>query len=76
MCRPSQTTTNTKPNEEEEELAKEDLWLQQFDLQGFTTEIKALGKKLEAAQGDADVAHLNKMILCGQNLRGAIYDLR
>ena len=63
MCRPSQTTTNTKPNEEEEELAKEDLWLQQFDLQGFTTEIKALGKKLEAAQGDADVAHLNKMIL-------------
>jgi fatty acid desaturase len=47
----------------EAELVKGDEWIAKFDLEGFTEEIRALGKKLEAAQGPADVAHLNKMIL-------------
>jgi len=54
MCRPDQN--------KEEELKKEDQWLQKFDYDGFSKEIRALGKKLESQQGPADVAHLNKMI--------------
>jgi fatty acid desaturase len=44
-------------------LAKDDEWMAKFDYDRFTEEIRALGKKLESEQGDADVAHLNKMIM-------------
>ncbi|GAX17054.1 hypothetical protein FisN_5Hh439 [Fistulifera solaris] len=43
-------------------LAEHDAWLAKFDYEGFTTEIRALGKRLEAEQGEKDVNHLNKMI--------------
>jgi hypothetical protein len=46
-----------------EDLNKDDAWLLTFDFEGFSREIRALGKKLEAEQGPADVAHLNKMIM-------------
>lgn len=56
-----------KPNAIEREplseLAPEDQWLDKFDFEGFTAEIRALGKELEAGIGDEDVAHLNKMIM-------------
>jgi fatty acid desaturase len=55
MCRPDQIKT--------EKLEKEDQWLEKFDLDAFSKEIRALGKVLEAKQGPADVAHLNKMIM-------------
>jgi len=44
------------------ELAETDKWLDSFDFEAFTEEVKALGKKLEAQQGEEDVAHLNKII--------------
>lgn len=44
-------------------LNKDDQWLKDFDYEGFTTEIRALGKVLKEQQGPADVAHLNKMIM-------------
>ena len=47
---------------EKVELDKNDAWLSKFDFEGFASEIRALGKKLEAEQGPDDVAHLNKMI--------------
>jgi len=54
---------------EKEVLKKEDQWLEKFDLEAFTKDIKELGNKLEKQQGPDDVRHLNKMIawsnLCG-----------
>jgi len=44
-------------------LQKEDEWLEKFDFEGFRAEIQALGKKLEAEQGPADVKHLNKIVM-------------
>lgn len=46
-----------------EELCERDTWLAKFDFESFSEEIRALGKKLEAGQGEEDVDHLNKMIL-------------
>ncbi len=43
-------------------LQQGDEWLEHFDFEGFRVEIQALGKKLEAGQGPADVKHLNKMV--------------
>ena len=45
------------------ELKKGEEWLVDFDLNAFAADINALGKKLEQEQGEADVRHLNKMIL-------------
>jgi hypothetical protein len=45
------------------ELKKGEEWLVDFDLSAFAADINALGKKLEQEQGEADVRHLNKMIL-------------
>lgn len=59
MCR--------KPSElqpySSDELVNRDAWVAKFNYDGFTEEIRALGKKLESGQGPEDVAHLNKMIL-------------
>mmetsp|Transcript_4087 Transcript_4087/g.8761 ORF Transcript_4087/g.8761 Transcript_4087/m.8761 type:complete len:430 (+) Transcript_4087:279-1568(+) len=64
MCRPDQKKSsngqvkalqNVKLNEGDE-------WIKDFDLKGFTEEIRALGKKLEAEQGPDDVNHLNRMV--------------
>jgi len=46
-----------------EPLAPENKWLEKFDLEAFTADIKELGDKLEKNQGPADVAHLNKMVM-------------
>jgi fatty acid desaturase len=59
MCRPP---SNKEPAAAEE-LSERDAWLTKFDFEGFSEEIRALGKTLEAGQGEEDVAHLNKMIL-------------
>jgi len=37
-------------------------WLNNFDLEAFRKDIRALGKRLEDQQGPADVKHLNKII--------------
>jgi Fatty acid desaturase len=42
-------------------LAPDEAWLRDLDLAGFANEIRALGKRLEAQQGQDDVRHLNKM---------------
>jgi hypothetical protein len=64
MCRKPETTASTPSSAAalNTKLADDDQWLAKFDYDGFVSEINALGKKLEAHQGDADVAHLNKMI--------------
>lgn len=49
-------------------LAKEDEWLATFDFEAFSEEVRALGRQLEADQGAADVAHLNKMIMWSNSL--------
>ena len=61
MCRPD-VKKSAKPLPETE-LAEGDEWITKFDFQGFSKEIKELGRKLDAEQGPDDVAHLNKMIM-------------
>jgi fatty acid desaturase len=56
MCKP------TKTKSEAEQLQKGDEWIPSFDIKEFTREIRELGEKLEAQQGDADVVHLNKIV--------------
>ena len=63
MCRPESTREPKKAVADPTELKEGDEWLKDFDFEGFATEIKELGKKLDAEQGEADVAHLNKMIM-------------
>uniref|UniRef100_A0A7S1V4D9 Fatty acid desaturase domain-containing protein n=1 Tax=Grammatophora oceanica TaxID=210454 RepID=A0A7S1V4D9_9STRA len=60
-------SASTKSNTQTQ-LAKDDVWLKTFDFEGFSSEIHALGKKLEAQQGPSDVAHLEKMILWSNTL--------
>jgi fatty acid desaturase len=48
---------------ERPKLAKCDEWIQDFDLDAFTADIKKLGEELEKNQGDADVRHLRKMVM-------------
>lgn len=54
MCR---STLNNAPH-----LKREDKWIADFDVEGFTEEIRLLGEKLEKQQGDEDVRHLGKMV--------------
>ena len=56
---PSSSSTTSPSNT----LGKDDEWLSKFDYESFSREIRDLGKRLEAEQGPADVAHLNKMIM-------------
>eukprot|EP00567_Pseudictyota_dubia_P015286 CAMPEP_0197441436 /NCGR_PEP_ID=MMETSP1175-20131217/7705_1 /TAXON_ID=1003142 /ORGANISM="Triceratium dubium, Strain CCMP147" /LENGTH=425 /DNA_ID=CAMNT_0042971709 /DNA_START=78 /DNA_END=1355 /DNA_ORIENTATION=- len=44
------------------QLKREDKWIADFDVEGFTEEIRALGDKLEKQQGEEDVRHLRKMV--------------
>jgi fatty acid desaturase len=46
-----------------EKLSKENEWIEKFDLDGFTADIKALGEELEKNQGEEDVRHLQKMVM-------------
>jgi fatty acid desaturase len=64
MCELAKETNAPVASKEEveEELQKEDQWVEKFDFDRFSEEIRALGKKLELEQGPADVAHLNKII--------------
>lgn len=55
MCAPQ--------NPDGPKLAKCDQWIQKFDFDAFTADMKKLGDELEKNQGDADVRHLKKMIL-------------
>jgi len=68
MCRPALPSGEVSPAPQ---LQKEDEWIETFDVQKFTEEIQALGDKLEKQQGDADVAHLQKMVLWS-NLCGIV----
>jgi len=52
---------NTEPTGAEQ-LKVEDEWIKDFDVEGFTAEIKALGDRLERGQGKDDYNHLCKMI--------------
>jgi fatty acid desaturase len=47
----------------QEPLKECDEWIESFDLNGFSQEIRALGKKLQDEQGPDDVQHLQKMVL-------------
>jgi len=60
---PSVDTIRTTPILSKGKLDKEDQWLEKFDINAFATEIRTLGKELEQQQGEADVKHLNKMVL-------------
>lgn len=51
----------TKP--EADQLQKVEGWIEKLDLVSFTKEIKALGDRLKSEQGDADVRHLNKIVM-------------
>jgi hypothetical protein len=56
MCRTATTQSRASDLKEGEE------WIETFDLDAFTADIHALGKKLESEQGEDDVRHLNKII--------------
>jgi fatty acid desaturase len=45
-----------------EQLQKGDEWIKDFNLEAFTEDIRKLGEVLEKNQGEADVAHLNKIV--------------
>ena len=57
MCVPT-TTSSSSPK-----LAKCDEWIKTYDHDAFTADMKKLGDELEKNQGEADVRHLNKMIM-------------
>jgi fatty acid desaturase len=59
MCIPAE---NQARNGKKEILQKGDEWIEQFDLAAFTEDIRKLGEVLEKNQGDADVAHLKKIV--------------
>lgn len=42
-------------------LAPEDMWLRNFNLTEFGSDVRALGVEIAANQGEADVSHLRKM---------------
>lgn len=44
-------------------LKEQDKWMAKVDIDAFREDMKALGKRLSAEQGPADVAHLHKFIL-------------
>lgn len=53
MCRTSKNNT---------ELREDEAWIETFDINAFAKDIKELGDKLDAQQGEADVKHLQKMV--------------
>jgi hypothetical protein len=55
--------TSTAATLERPKLAPEDEWIGKLDLEGFRKDIRALGKRLEAQQGDDDVKHIKKICL-------------
>lgn len=57
MCRKTVTEKGAS------ELKKGDEWIAKFDLNAFAADIRELGETLEKQQGEADVKHLNKMIM-------------
>lgn len=63
MCRPDLVSKQQDAALKDCTLSKEDEWLTKFDFPTFAEEIRSVGKKLEAQQGQADVAHLNKIIM-------------
>jgi len=44
-------------------LAEQDAWIANVDLDAFGRDVKALGKRLEKAQGEDDVNHIKKICL-------------
>jgi fatty acid desaturase len=48
--------THEKPGKGQE-------WIEKLDINAFKEDVQALGKQLEDQQGEADVRHLNKMIM-------------
>eukprot|EP00977_Amphora_coffeiformis_P009040 scaffold2046_cov171-Amphora_coffeaeformis.AAC.7 len=64
MCRPAQSSKDgdVPLKRDSAELAPHDKWLEKFDFVGFSQEMRALGKELEAQQGPDDVAHLKRML--------------
>lgn len=62
MCKPTRSKDPVKACQETS-LSKDDEWIADFDLNAFSTEIRALGKELQAQQGPADMKHLKKMVL-------------
>uniref|UniRef100_A0A7S1CWN4 Fatty acid desaturase domain-containing protein n=1 Tax=Cyclophora tenuis TaxID=216820 RepID=A0A7S1CWN4_CYCTE len=78
MCRlTTSVTSNTSPNQKprlssttsrhiQEHRTKDDVdeeWIGQLDIVAFAADIRALGKTLENQQGEADVRHLNKLLM-------------
>lgn len=65
MCRNNTKTFSSKNDEviAKSQLAKDEAWIANLDLQAFTADIKNLGDKLEQNQGVQDVKHLNRMVL-------------
>jgi fatty acid desaturase len=57
MCIPQTQQIDSK-----EKLQKGDEWIEKFDVQAFTADIRKLGETLEKQQGEADVRHLNKIV--------------
>ena len=63
MCQTNSTSTSSSSSPKvHTTLAPGDEWIESFDLESFTRDVKCLGATLEAQQGPADVAHLNKIV--------------
>lgn len=58
MCRKPTTKSINEPK-----LADDDQWIKTFNFDGFTKDVKKLGDELKKNQGEADVAHLQKMVM-------------
>jgi hypothetical protein len=54
--------TASPPTGGAEELATDETWIKTFDVNAFARDIRDLGERLRAQQGDADVQHLHKMV--------------
>jgi hypothetical protein len=64
------TSTTLEPSPAQT-VAPEDEWIARVDLVAFGKECRELGDRLEKGQSEADVKHLNKMVLWS-NLCGAV----
>lgn len=52
-----------KSSQSDQKLQKCDEWVAKFDVTSFAAEIRKLGETLEKEQGEADVRHLNKIVM-------------